>query len=179
MKRAGTRAATESSTDTDRRFSASQWQLIWWSFRKHKLAVTAAPVLGLLYLLAICSEFIAPYTARERFAELLLAPPHTIHFVAPEGGLRLPFVYGYRRERDPETFRRHFVEVPAVRYPLRLFVRGPKYKFWGLFRADLHLSAHPAARCFCSARTTWAGTCFPASCTVPGSRLPSAWWASP
>ena len=86
MERAGTPAATDSSTDTDRRFSASQWQLIWWSFRKHKLAVTAAPVLGLLYLLAICSEFIAPYTARERFAELLLAPPHTIHFVAPGGG---------------------------------------------------------------------------------------------
>ena len=148
MKRAGTRAATESSTDTDRRFSASQWQLIWWSFRKHKLAVTAAPVLGLLYLLAICSEFIAPYTARERFAELLLAPPHTIHFVAPEGGLRLPFVYGYRRERDPETFRRHFVEVPAVRYPLRLFVRGPKYKFWGLFRADLHLFGAPGGQVF-------------------------------
>ena len=148
MKRAGTRAATESSTDTDRRFSASQWQLIWWSFRKHKLAVTAAPVLGLLYLLAICSEFIAPYTARERFAELLLAPPHTIHFVAPEGGLQLPFVYGYRRERDPETFRRRFVEVPAVRYPLRLFVRGPKYKFWGLFRADLHLFGAPGGQVF-------------------------------
>ena len=45
MERAGTPAATDSSTDTDRRFSASQWQLIWWSFRKHKLAVTAAPVL--------------------------------------------------------------------------------------------------------------------------------------
>ena len=148
MERAGTRAATDSSTDTDRRFSASQWQLIWWSFRKHKLAVTAAPVLGLLYLLAICSEFIAPYTARERFAELLLAPPHTIHFVAPEGGLQLPFVYGYRRERDPETFRRHFVEVPAVRYPLRLFVRGPKYKFWGLFRADLHLFGAPGGQVF-------------------------------
>ena len=148
MERAGTRAATDSSTDTDRRFSASQWQLIWWSFRKHKLAVTAAPVLGLLYLLAICSEFIAPYTARERFAELLLAPPHTIHFVAPEGGLQLPFVYGYRRERDPETFRRRFVEVPAVRYPLRLFVRGPKYKFWGLFRADLHLFGAPGGQVF-------------------------------
>ena len=148
MERAGTPAATDSSTDTDRRFSASQWQLIWWSFRKHKLAVTAAPVLGLLYLLAICSEFIAPYTARERFAELLLAPPHTIHFVAPEGGLQLPFVYGYRRERDPETFRRRFVEVPAVRYPLRLFVRGPKYKFWGLFRADLHLFGAPGGQVF-------------------------------
>ena len=148
MRHAVAPAETESSTHADRRFSASQWQLIWWNFRRHKLALIAAPVLGLLYLLAIFSEFIAPYTARERFAELLLAPPHTIHFVAPEGGLRLPFVYGYRRERDPETFRRHFVEQHAERYPLRIFVRGPEYKLWGLIRADLHLFGAPGGQIF-------------------------------
>ena len=147
-QRAAAPAATETPADTDRRFSASQWQLIWWSFRRHKLAVIAAPVLGVLYLLAIFSEFIAPYTARERFAELLQAPPHSIHFVAPEGGLQRPFVYGYRRERDPETFRRHFVEEHTERYPIRLFVRGSEYKFWGLIRGDLHLFGAPGGQVF-------------------------------
>ena len=125
--------------DGERFFSASQWQLIWWSFRKHKLAMTAAPVLAVLYLLAIFSEFIAPYSERVRFPKLSLAPPHTIHIVAAQGGLQRPFVYGYTRERDPETFRRHFIEDRTMHYPIRLFVRGEEYKFWGLFRADLHL----------------------------------------
>ena len=125
--------------DGERFFSASQWQLIWWSFRRHKLAMAAAPVLALLYLLAIFSEFIAPYSERVRFSKLLLTPPHTIHLVSAQGGLQRPFVYGYTRERDPETFRRHFVEDRTTQYPLRLFVRGDEYKFWGLFRANLHL----------------------------------------
>ena len=120
-------------------FSASQSQLIWWKFRRHKLAMTAAPVLGILYLLALFPGFISPYTQKVRFTKTLSAPPTRIRIYSEEGGLQRPFVYGFKRERDPETFRRTFVEDKTVKSPIVFFVRGEGYKFWNLFRTDLHL----------------------------------------
>ena len=36
---------------------ASQWQLMWWKFRKHKMAVISGVVLVLMYGLAVFAEF--------------------------------------------------------------------------------------------------------------------------
>ena len=51
----------------DRSFYATQWQLIWWKFRKHKLAVISSVLLILLYLSAIFASFVAPYNPVTRF----------------------------------------------------------------------------------------------------------------
>jgi peptide/nickel transport system permease protein len=39
---------------------ASQWQLMWWKFRKNRLAVLGLIVGILFYLLPIFAEFVAP-----------------------------------------------------------------------------------------------------------------------
>ena len=39
---------------------ASQWKLIWWRFRRHKLALFSAVVLILIYLVVLFAEFLAP-----------------------------------------------------------------------------------------------------------------------
>ncbi len=43
-------------------YVASQWQLMWWKFKKHRLANVAAPVLIILYLSALFADFISPTT---------------------------------------------------------------------------------------------------------------------
>jgi peptide/nickel transport system permease protein len=48
-------------------FLASQWQLIWWKFRKHKLAMIGAPVIVVLYLIVLFCEFLSPYGPVQRF----------------------------------------------------------------------------------------------------------------
>ncbi len=119
-------------------FLASQWQLMWWKFRRHKLAMVSMVVLALLYIMVLFCEFIAPYDPWQRFEDYKNAPPHAIHFFSEEG-FQGPFVYGMKQEMDMETFRKVFVEDKSIKYPVRLFVRGNKYKLWGLFETDLHL----------------------------------------
>jgi len=124
----------------ERYYVASQWQLIWRKFKKHKVAMTAVPVLGFLYFLVIFSEFISPYSPLTRFPKYLSAPPQRIHFFDEDKGFQLrPFVYGLKREIDPETFRRTFSIDKSKRYLIYFFTQGESYKLWNLFESDLHL----------------------------------------
>jgi peptide/nickel transport system permease protein len=118
-------------------FTASQWRLMWWKFRKHKVAVYATVFIFGLYFIAILAEFLAPYPLEHRDATYAFAPPQRLHLISDEG-LHWPFVYGLKGGRDPETLRKIYAEDKAVRHPLKFFVRGEPYKFWGLFKTEIH-----------------------------------------
>lgn len=118
---------------------ASQWKLMWWKFKKHKLAIISAPVLTLLIIIAAFAEFLSPHLPMERFAEYKHAPPTTLQFIHPDTGFSLrPFVYGMTEEMNQETFRRTFTNDAEKTYPLHFFVKGEEYKFWGLFKTSTH-----------------------------------------
>ena len=60
--------------ETDERESyylASQWQLMWRNFLRHRLAVASAVVLGVFYMVGILAEFVAPYTLVQRHVEYI------------------------------------------------------------------------------------------------------------
>lgn len=118
--------------------TASQWQLIWWRFKKHKLAVASLWFLVLCYLVAVFAEGVAPYkpTSVERLQSFV--PPQVVH-VWHDGGLHRPFVYELERSRDPDTARITYTPNKDKPLPLQFFVRGESYKFWGLWQSDLHL----------------------------------------
>ncbi|MCZ6634614.1 MAG: ABC transporter permease [bacterium] len=120
-------------------YGASQWQLIWWKFRKHRMAMTAGLVIIGLYIVAVFCEFLAPYTLEYRQVKYALAPPQRLHLVSDEGIHLWPFVYGIWGVRHPETLRKFYLDDRSRKYPVRLFVRGEPYRFWGLFKTDLHL----------------------------------------
>lgn len=120
-------------------YSASQWQLMRRKFRKHKLAVWALQFMIVLYLIAMLCEFIAPYPVDYRDAAHLYAPPQRLHVIDTEGHFHWPFVYGLIGKPHPVTREMLYRENPETRYPVRLFVRGRPYRFWGLFQIDWHL----------------------------------------
>ncbi|MBN1218026.1 MAG: ABC transporter permease [Anaerolineae bacterium] len=126
-------------TEEEKIYVASYWQLIWWRFRKHKMAVISAVILGLFYLVAIFCEFVAPYDPEQYLVEYKLAPPSRIHIIDAEGRFHRPFVYKIKQERDPETLRNIYTEDVETRYPIQFFVRGPEYKLWGLSTMNIHL----------------------------------------
>lgn len=127
------------SPTEDRVFVASQWQLMRWRFGRHKMAVISLWIIVLLYLVAIFAEFLAPYDPVAFSRSYVLAPPQRIHLFDADGKFHWqPFVYGLKSTRDPETLRRIYTEDPSKIYPITLFTRGAKYKFWNLFPADLH-----------------------------------------
>lgn len=122
----------------DRYYYASQWELIWWRFKRHRLALISAILLILLYIMVIIPEFLAPYGAETRFSNLSSAPPARVHFVT-DGRLVRPYVHGMIKKTDEQTFRRTFVEDPATAYPIYFFVKGPAYRWFGLIPSETHL----------------------------------------
>ena len=120
--------------------SATQWQLIWWRFRRHRLAMFGLAVLSALILIGAFAGFLAPYASGTRSTAYLSGPPTGIHWIDQDGRFHLrPFIYGRNLERDPVTLRLFAKVDQSVRLPVHFFVRGQEYEFWGLFRSDLHL----------------------------------------
>src|SRR4026209_1839073 len=68
----------EDEVEDERLTVASQWQLIWWRFRKHKVAVFCSALLALFYLIAVFAEFVAPYNPDEISARYKLVQPTDI-----------------------------------------------------------------------------------------------------
>lgn len=121
-------------------FVASQWQLMWWKFRRHQLAIISGVLVILLYLVALFAEPVAAYDPESQDIRYSYIPPSAIHFVDEQGTFHLiPFVYGISQKRDPETLALVYAEDKSTSYPLRFFVNGDPYKLWGLIPSTFHL----------------------------------------
>jgi peptide/nickel transport system permease protein len=134
-----TEPRTQDAPKDEAFYRAGQWQLVWWKFRRHKLARLAMIVLAMFYLIAIFAEFVAPFHPLHRMREFLSMSPTGIYLFDWEGNFHGPFVYGVKRDRDPVTLRPTYVPDPAQMYPVRLFVKGDPYKLWGIIPWDRHL----------------------------------------
>ncbi|MCC4246271.1 ABC transporter permease [Stappia indica] len=124
--------------EQERYYQASQWQIMWWKFRRHRVAVWSGVILILFYLCVPFAEVIAPYTPNQRSNDHLYAPPQTLRLFH-EGSFVGPFVYGLKADIDLETVRWVYTEDRQDVQPLRFLCFGPEYKFWGLFDASFHL----------------------------------------
>jgi peptide/nickel transport system permease protein len=123
--------------EQERFYTASQWRLIWWRFRRHPIAVVSAVVLALCYASILVSELIAPYNLHTRDPKHIYAPPQGVHLFH-DGKLVGPFVYGYTQKLDMQTLRRLYTPDPSKVQPLRFFCRGDPYLLWGKIKGDFH-----------------------------------------
>jgi len=131
--------ATEKLTPEQERFyRASQWRIMWWKFRRHRIAVASALVLFAIYSSILVSEVLAPYNLHTRDSRHIYAPPQELRLFH-DGSFVGPFVYGYRMELDQQTMRRVFTANPAKVERLRFFCLGDEYEFWGMFDGRFHL----------------------------------------
>jgi peptide/nickel transport system permease protein len=131
---------TTAHENETRTFVASQWQLMWWRFREHKVAVASGIIVILVYLVALFAEFLAPTTPDVVSAVYLYAPPQRLHlFDASEGNRFAPHVYGYQSVVDAAAGRRTFTIDETQKIPVGFFVEGEEYKMWGLFTWNRHL----------------------------------------
>lgn len=124
-----------------RAFVASQWQLVWWRFKEHKVALGSGVLVILIYLVALFAEFLAPFAPDQVNANYLYAPPQRLHFIdTRDGGFRwAPHVFGYSSTVDPAAGRRTFTLNPEQQVELGFFVEGDPYKLWNLFPMNRHL----------------------------------------
>jgi peptide/nickel transport system permease protein len=124
----------------ERLYEASQWQLFWRRFFRHRLAVLALVAIILFYAGAIFADFLSPYDPRSFDANHTLMPPQRLHFVDDDGTFTLrPFIYASKKELNPVTWETTYVEDRSQRFPLYFGVKGSQYKLLGLFSTNIHL----------------------------------------
>ena len=124
-------------TSDDRLSQATQLQLTWWRFRRHKLAVVSLAVVALFYLGAVFADFLAVADPHATDARRSFIPPQGISLF-DDGALR-PHVSGLKGVRDPRTFKLVYTPDPSRKLPVALFVHGYPYNLFGLIPTDRHL----------------------------------------
>jgi peptide/nickel transport system permease protein len=115
---------------------ASQRQLMWWRFRKHRLAKISAVVVVLLYAVVLFADFLAYSDPTDSDAERALISPQPIHWW--DGGFD-PYVHPLRGTRDPVSFEREYTVDRSEKTQLRFFAHGYEYELFGLLTTDIHL----------------------------------------
>lgn len=120
--------------------SQSYYALVWWKFKKNRLAVFGGIMVLLLYISMVgFAEFLSPYTLESR-TNFTKAPPQAIRFVDSKGQFHFqPFVYGLDKKIDNVLRIRIFVDNPNKIIPVSFFVRGESYKLFGLIPTNIHL----------------------------------------
>lgn len=120
-------------------YLASQTRLMWWKFKRHRLALASGIFLAILYFIVAIVEFLAPYNLHTRNMDFIYTSPQPIHLWTDDGTFVGPFVYGRTMRLDMDNLQRVYTDNKADVQPIRFFCRGDKYKFWGLFESNMHL----------------------------------------
>ena len=122
----------------ERFYMASQWRMMWWKLRRHRVAVVSGAILLVMYLSILICEFLAPYGLDTRNTDFIFAPPQRVRFF-DQGRLVAPFVYGYDYRLDMDKLERVYTPNLQKRQTIRFFCRGDDYMFWGFVPGNLHL----------------------------------------
>ena len=112
-------------------YYASQRQLVWHAFKRHKLARISLVALAMLYFVSIFADFFAPFGPLERFKDFNDAPPTRIHLINTDGKLGRPCVYETERALDIDTFKYEYSEDSSKVHIIRFFVKTEPYKLLG------------------------------------------------
>ena len=131
-------AAGDHAPTAEERISlAPNWKLVWWRFRKHRLAVASALVLLGLYAVVVCPEFFSTHDPEATDARLAFIPIQRVRLF--DGGRLSPWVPGIAGKRNPTTLRMEWRLDEARKVPVRFFVTSHQYRVLGLVPARVHL----------------------------------------
>ncbi len=118
--------------------AATQLQLTWWRFRKHKLAVASGIIVLLFYVGALFADFLAVTDPHTTEAGRSYIPPQAIHWFDEDGSFK-PHVYALKGRRDMRTFKLIYAPDPADKRYLKLFAEGYSYSLFGIIETNRHI----------------------------------------
>ncbi|GGA00454.1 peptide ABC transporter permease [Elstera cyanobacteriorum] len=123
---------------------ASQWSLMWWAFRRHRMAMVGLVITSFLYLIAVAPGFFAINEPEKQDARAAFQPPQMLHFIdtAADGSWSFrPHVNQLVMKRDPVSLAPIYVEDPTRKVYLKFFGQGYEYKILGLISSTTHILA--------------------------------------
>ena len=125
---------------------APNWKLVWWRFKKHRLALVSAFVLLGIILIALFPDFFSIQDPNKSSARKSFMPPQGISFFH-DGSFQI-HVKPLKGKRNKTTLKMEWGVDEKRILPLRFFTSGYEYEVFGLFKTDLHLFGieKPSAR---------------------------------
>ena len=133
---------SEPEAAEDRVSVASNWRLVWWRFRKHRLALLSALVLLALYIVVLCPDFFSTQDPEATDARLAFIPVQRLRLL--DGGRLSPWVPAVVGKRNPTTLRMEWRVDGTLKTPVRFFVPGYPYRVLGIVPARVHFLAAAA-----------------------------------
>lgn len=121
----------------DRLSVATQRQLMWWRFKKHRVALIALIIVIGFYLAALGAGFLAVSDPTKGRSARAVVPPQPLYFF-DKGEFRL-HVCGIEGRRDEYTLQRLYEQDCSRKIDLTLFAKGFEYEFLGFIPMDRHL----------------------------------------
>ena len=131
----------------DRIAVASNWKLVWWRFRRHRLALFSTVILTGFYLVVICPDFFSTQSPEQADARQAFIPVQTLHLFDSGWNPWVPAIVG---KRNPVTLRMEWTTDAARKVRVNFFAAGTPYRVFGLFPSTTHLiaAASPGQRIF-------------------------------
>jgi peptide/nickel transport system permease protein len=123
---------------------ASQWQLVWWAFKKHHLAMIGLYVTVFLYLVAAVPGFFAINDPSAQNGRAAYHPPQNLYWIdeGQNGSWSFrPYIHPSILKRDPQTLAAIFTEDTSKKIYLKFLGTGYEYELFGLIKTRLHLLA--------------------------------------
>ena len=128
---------------------ASQWQLVWWAFRRHRLAMAGLVITVAMYIIAVVPGFFAVNDPSQQNARAAFHPPQALHLIdtSDDGSWSVrPYIYPYVLKRDPKTLAAIYAQDRTRKVYLQMFGQGYEYSVLGLFNSTTHLFASENVR---------------------------------
>ena len=110
--RAARQVEVASAEEEERIFVATQWQLMWWRFRRHKLAVASAFVLSIFYVVGATTEFLSSSNPALSNVDVAYLRPQKLNWF--DGGFS-PYVNGIIGKETPRPSKRSTPSTPRPR----------------------------------------------------------------
>ncbi len=98
--------------------------LIWRRFRKNRMGLVAAAILGLFYFVALFAGYFSPFDHNDIRIHVRYVPPQAVHF--NWNGL---YVYGLTSRQNPETQELEYETDRSQAYPIHFLSRDGKGDF--------------------------------------------------
>ena len=127
----------DTSAAEDKVSVASNWTLVWWRFRKHRLAMVSAGLLIVFYAVVLAPDFFSTQDPELTDARQAFIPVQGLHLFDDDAVN--PWVPGIVGKRNPVTLRMEWTTDAAKKLRVGFFVRGYPYRPFGLFDTNVHL----------------------------------------
>lgn len=133
----GTAVVGVAAVEAESFYVAPNWKLVWWRFKKHRLALFSGVVVIIVSLMALVPGFFSTQDPNQTKASRAFIPVQRLHFF--DRGRFRPFVYGVEGGRNPETLQMQWQIDETKKIPVTFFAEGYEYDVLGIFSARIHL----------------------------------------